>query len=268
MNKRIVIFGAGHMGTAIILGLKEKGGFNLKIVDSGESRREFLGKHYGIEVVPTFNEIEDGDIIVLAMPPQAFPSFAKTIDLGARKNCPVISVMAGVKISNIVKMLGASEVIRCIPNTPSEVFQGMTVFCAALETKPETLQVAEKILQSFGKSVRVTSEDLIDHATALCGGGPAFVAFFASAMHDFAVQSGFNPSDSALMVSQVLRGTADLLVATGKPALQICNEVMTPQGTTERGIFHFKEKNLGEIVKTGLEKSAARSKELGQLIYA
>jgi pyrroline-5-carboxylate reductase len=66
------------------------------------------------------------------------------------------------------------------------------------------------------------------------------------------------------MVSQVLRGTADLIETAGKSALQICHEVATPQGTTEKGILHFHQNRLGNIVATGLEKSSARSRDLGE----
>jgi len=267
MKKRIVVIGAGHMGTAIILGLLQKYRVDLYVVDPNESRRKTLKERHDLNVAASLEIIGDDDISVLAMPPQAFSKFAKDTQLRSDRTGPVISVMAGITVATISKLLAVTQVIRSIPNTPSEIFQGMTVFCASSNTNAKNLATAEEVLQSFGKILRVSDESLIDHATALCGGGPAFVAYFANAMQDFAMQSGFNNADSALMVAQVLRGTADLLDATGKSAMQICNEVMTPQGTTERGLFHFKENNLELIIRSGLAKSSARSRELGQFLH-
>ena len=262
--KRIVVIGAGHMGTAIILGLLQKHCADLCVVDPSESRRNILNERHGLKVAKSPENIGDDDIVVLAIPPQTFSTFAKGAYLRSDRTGLVISVMAGVTTATISNLLATNQVIRAIPNTPSEIFQGMTVFCASPSTNAKNLAIAEDVLQSFGKTLRVMDESLIDHATALCGGGPAFVAYFANAMQDFAMQSGFNHTDAALMVGQVLRGTADLLDVTGKSATQICNEVMTPQGTTERGIFHFMENNLELIVRSGLAKSSARSRELGQ----
>jgi pyrroline-5-carboxylate reductase len=265
MMRRVVVIGAGHMGTAIILGLLQNHWVDLYTVDPNESRRSILKERHDLNVASSPENIRDDDILVLAIPPQTFSEFAKSTSLGYNRSGPVISVMAGITAATISKLLGTNQVIRAIPNTPSEIFQGMTVFCASPDANAENLAVAENILQSFGKTIRVTDESLIDHATALCGGGPAFVAYFANALQDFAMQSGFNRTDSALMVAQILRGTVDLLDATGKSAAQVCNEVMTPQGTTERGISHFKENNLELIVRSGLAKSSARSRELGRL---
>lgn len=267
MKKRIVVIGAGHMGTAIIRGLLQKNYVDLYVVDPSESRRNILKRELDLNAATSLENIRDDDILVLAIPPQVFSTFAKSINLRSDRTGPVISVMAGITIATISKLLAVTQIIRAIPNTPSEVFQGMTVFCASLNIQAENLTVAEAILQYLGKTLRVSDESLIDHATALCGGGPAFVAYVANAMQDFAMQSGFNNAESALMVAQILRGTADLLDATGKPALQICNEIMTPQGTTERGIFHFRENNLELIIRNGLAKSSARSRELGQFIH-
>jgi pyrroline-5-carboxylate reductase len=173
--------------------------------------------------------------------------------------------MAGVKIKTILKLLRISQVIRAIPNTPSEVFQGMTVFCSSKDTKKESIEKAQDIFEAFGKAVQVSDESLLDPATALCGGGPAFVAYFADAMHSFAHHAGFDIPSVVLMTTQVLRGTADLIEATGKTPMQICQEVMTPQGTTERGIWHFDENSLRNIVESALFKSMQRSRELGEI---
>jgi pyrroline-5-carboxylate reductase len=111
--------------------------------------------------------------------------------------------------------------------------------------------------------VEVAHEALLDPATALCGGGPAFVAYFADAMQDFALASGFGADNARRMTLQILRGTAALIAASGKQPSRICSEVMTPGGTTERGIACFDEFGVRHAVREALARASARSGELG-----
>ncbi len=265
MGRKIVIFGAGHMGLAITLGLMRKGHTDIQVIDPSEARRRLLSAQFGMTVLAQTSGFDDDALIVLAMPPQAFAEFAKTTAIPRNHGGPVVSVMAGVKLSTMASALGVSQVVRSIPNTPSEVFQGMTVFCASPETTQENIERTRELFETFGKAVWVSDEALIDPATALCGGGPAFVAYFADAMQAFATSVGFDPPSAALMTTQILRGTAELIEATGKPAMQICREVMTPQGTTERGIAHFDNSQLDKILHSALSRSTERSRELGHL---
>lgn len=268
MNGKIIVLGAGHMGTAIILGIKGSSDRRVVIVDPSATRREFLAQTYGLACEESISQIDHNDVVVLAMQPQTFGAAAKGIHIPRNWRGLIISVMAGITISSIMKSLGVDRVIRSIPNTPSEVFFGMTV-CTSSESVTETdVQIARSVLDTFGKTLFVNDESLIDPATAICGGGPAFVAYFADAMKQFSIEAGFSPQDSDAMISQILRGTAELLDVSKKPPMQLCREVMTPKGTTERCIFHFEEKRLKDIVVDGMKQSAARSRELGTVLNA
>ncbi|MEB0173439.1 pyrroline-5-carboxylate reductase dimerization domain-containing protein, partial [Undibacterium sp. CCC1.1] len=218
---KIVVVGAGHMGTAVVSGLLNDIKFDLQVVDPSESRRIFLKSRYGIDALPSIKNVNDDDILILSIPPQKFSQFAKDIKLNLGRTTPVISMMAGIKIDTLGHLLGVSQIIRAIPNTLPEIALGMTVFCASPNIYKENLALTGVILGSFGKAIYVTDESLIDSATALCGGGPAFIAYFASAMQSFAIQSGFSNTESVLMIAQILRGTADLLELTRKSPTQI-----------------------------------------------
>jgi pyrroline-5-carboxylate reductase len=265
VRRKVVIFGAGHMGLSINLGLMRKGHKEIQIVDPNEDRRHFLSQQLGINVLPHLSAFTDDMLVVLAMPPQAFAEFAKTASVPRNHAGLVVSVMAGVTLATIAKSLCVRQVVRSIPNTPSEVFQGMTVFCVSPETTTESIEEARKLFEAFGKAVLVSDEAMLNPATALCGGGPAFVAYFADVMQAFATSVGFDPPTAAEISIQILRGTAELMEVTGKPPMQICREVMTPQGTTERGIEHCNKNQMAKIFHTALSKSSERSSELGRL---
>ena len=264
MKNRIVIFGVGHMGAAIARGIIRTRIKNIYLIDPDEEKLMDFSSQ-GVMVDTQCKNLLPDDILILAMPPQAFPSFVhETIEVLEHPGL-IISVMAGVRIQSIKTALNVENVVRTIPNTPSEVFEGMTLFCKSNSIDQASIVMTRRILESIGQCVELPSEELIDPGTALCGGGPAFVAYFANALQKFGEQTGIGELESRQIVIQVLRGTAALLQSTKKPALQICREVMTPGGTTERGVWHFDQANLTQIIIDALTQSSLRSSELGTL---
>lgn len=264
MKNRIVIFGVGHMGAAIARGILKTGIKNIYLIDPDEEKlKEFSSQ--GVIVDTLCKNLLLDDILILAIPPQVFPSFTREAIEVREHPGLIISVMAGIRIHSIQTALKVQNVVRTIPNTPSEVFEGMTLFCKSNSIDEVSIDKTRFILDSFGQCVELQSEELIDPGTALCGGGPAFVAYFANALQRFGEQTGIGELGSRQIIIQVLRGTAALLEATEKPALQICSEVMTPGGTTERGVWHFDQANLNQTIIDALTQSSIRSKELGTL---
>lgn len=262
MSKNVIVIGAGHMGSAIVRGLVRAGAAGLLLVDPVEDRLA-PWRSQGLACSQTLMDVRAGDTIVLAIPPQAFAGFARACPDFSGYGGIVISVMAGVRIATLCGALHTQKVVRVIPNTPSEVLEGMSVCCpsAAMDASESAYVLA--LLRAFGDVVEVPDEALLDPATALCGGGPAFVAYFADAMQDFALAAGFGADDARRMTLQVVRGTAALIDASGKEPSRICREVMTPGGTTERGIACFDEYAVRHTVRQALERAAARCAELG-----
>lgn len=264
---RAVIVGCGHMGFAIARGLLEAPSWEVVAVETDSERRALLSQTPGLTVSSTLT-LQDDDTVVLAIPPQLFPKFAEKSRQQFVASGPVISVMAGLKAASIAEALGTLQVVRSIPNTPSEVFEGMTVFYAAPGVSHESVRRAEQLLEAIGQVMRVEQEDLIDEATAICGGGPAFISYIADAFCQFAASSGFTTTQARNMAIQVLRGTSALIESSGKPPMQLCQEVMTPNGTTERGIAAFEAVSLKGSIQEALQASAARSRELAQVMSA
>ena len=259
---RLIIVGCGHMGLAIVRGLLGMApGCDLVVVETSSERREALSAHEGLSLSSEL-EIADGDFVVLAIPPQVFGDFADAERHKFTTETPVLSVMAGLTSSTIAKALGTSQVVRAIPNTPSEVFSGMSVYFADSAVSEGTIAQADMLLRSIGKALRVGTEELVDDATAICGGGPAFVSYIVDAFCQFAGSCGFTDAAGREMAVQVFSGTATLIAKSGKPPMQLCHEVMTPNGTTERGIAALDAAELKNSLLAALTASAQSSREL------
>ncbi|MFC4033334.1 pyrroline-5-carboxylate reductase family protein [Streptomyces polygonati] len=265
MSSRVIIVGCGHMGLAIaygLLGAEDSG--QVIAVERDAERRTLLQGVKGLVVTDTLTP-EPGDLILLAIPPQDFADFAAAEKHKFDIATPTVSVMAGVTVAHIARSLGTDEVVRAIPNTPSEVFSGMTVYFAAPSVSDTTMERATSLLSSIGKTLRVRREELVDDATAICGGGPAFVSYLVDAFCQFAESRGFSDAEGRDMATQVFAGSALLISRSEKPAMQLCREVMTPGGTTERGIAVFDTAQLKSTITAALTASASRSRELAVL---
>jgi pyrroline-5-carboxylate reductase len=128
----------------------------------------------------------------------------------------VVSVMAGIRAGTIAATLRANQVVRTIPNTPAEIAHGATVYYAPPSVSAETLGRTARILAAIGTSLRVRDESMIDAATAICGGGPAFVSYFADAFCAFAEAEHFSSDEAIRMAAEVFRGTAELKAVSGR----------------------------------------------------
>lgn len=64
--------------------------------------------------------------------------------------------------------------IRVMPNTPSLVGSGATVFARGSKANDEDAALASRLFSSVGICEEV-SENMIDPVTALAGSGPAYV---------------------------------------------------------------------------------------------
>ncbi len=253
------------MGLAIVRGIAGSlPDREIVVVEAHAQRRESLRASDALSPVEEL-ALAERDFVILAIPPQAFSDFAEVNRKHFDSATPVLSVMAGLGARQIAAALGTTQVVRSIPNTPSEVFSGMSVYFAGPQVADEVIREADTLLCAIGKALRVDSEDLVDDATALCGGGPAFVSYIVDAFCQFAASRGFSESAGREMAVQVFGGTATLIGASGRAPMQLCREVMTPNGTTERGIAAFDAAGLQATVLTALTASATRSRELAAM---
>ncbi|MFI5491521.1 pyrroline-5-carboxylate reductase family protein [Actinoplanes sp. NPDC051859] len=265
---RLTVVGCGHMGLAIVRGLLGATPRpRILAVETNPERRKVLRTVEGLTVGAEL-AITAGDFVVLAIPPQAFGAFAAAERHRFTADTPVLSVMAGLTARTIADALGTTQVVRAIPNTPSEVFEGMSVYYAEPAVTEATVAQADLLLASIGQALRVDVEELVDDATAICGGGPAFVSYIVDAFCQFATSRGFSESAGRAMAAQVFGGTATLIRHSDKPPMQLCREVMTPNGTTERGIAAFDAAELKVSVLAALTASAHRSRELASALSA
>lgn len=212
--------------------------------------------------VPT-EKISDFDIVILAVKPQDFEVLAQSIKPYLKDSQIVFSVMAGITISKLESQLSSSKIVRSMPNIPTQIGMGMTVFTASANVDRKELFIIQNLINTTGKSVYVENEKLINVATAISGSGPAYVFYFMQSMIKAAVDLGFNESEAELLVNQTFMGSVAIQNSYSLSNEEWIAKVASKGGTTERALQVFENGFLEKTIVDAVKAANDRALELG-----
>lgn len=208
-------------------------------------------------------KISDFDIVILAVKPQDFQVLAQTIKPYLKDIQIIFSVMAGITLEKLSVQLSCSKIVRSMPNIPTQIGMGMTVFTASSEVDRKELFIIQNLINTTGKSVYVENEKLIDAATAISGSGPAYVFYFMQSMIKAAVDLGFNESEAELLVNQTFMGSVAIQNSYSLSNEEWIKKVASKGGTTESALQVFVQGNLEQTIVNAVKAANARALELG-----
>lgn len=207
-----------------------------------------------INVLQDLEELKNiNPIILLCVKPKGLQSFSFHYPAEL-----IYSVMAGVKIEEIKKYFPqAKAYARAMPNVGASVQHSST----ALYLQPQTQEfttLAHSLTQTFGTSMMVGSEDLIDSSIATSGSSPAFLALIAEALIDSGVREGIDRLTSTQLVNATFEGFAKLL--NSYTPQEIKTLVTSPGGTTAEGLAHLENNSLKGILQEAGHKAVLKAK--------
>ncbi|MDD3845398.1 MAG: pyrroline-5-carboxylate reductase [Syntrophorhabdaceae bacterium] len=262
---KVGIVGVGNMGESILKALLRNGirKDNLCFVEAKKDRALYIGKTYGIKDEEKAAKLaKTSDLIVVAVKPQdarrILPDIASSMDASKI----LISIMAGVTMSNIQMLSGKPvKVVRMMPNIAVKVGQGVIGVAAGADVATEDLGKIKTLFSSAGLTVDV-GEELMDAVTSLGASSPAFFLFFLEAMIDAGVKIGI-PRDKAKTISlQVIKGTVAMLEEENIHPALMREMITSPGGTTISGLAVLEDKAFRGSVMEAIEKASQRAKEL------
>ena len=224
--------------------------------------------HFGIDIKNFYTEpnpqVFESDILILAVKPQDFKQLASEIRGFLNQEHVVLSVMAGISIETMQQELGVSKVVRSMPNIPTQIGEGMTVFCASNTVDRKELFIVQNLINTTGKSIYIEKEEMLNAATAVSGSGPAYVFYFMQAMIQAAIQLGFSPSEAEFLVSQTFSGSVQLQNRSKLSNADWIQRVASKGGTTEAALSIFNSFETTEIVIKAIAAANKRAIELGK----
>lgn len=267
---KITFIGAGNMAKAIIGGLLAEG-YSRQDVTAAGPRQESLDKaasEFDIAVT-TDNAAaaKSADVVVLAVKPQMLKEVCQGLAGALDHNPLVISLAAGITTGSIGHWLGGDHaIIRCMPNTPSQVRAGASGLFANAQASDAHKAIANAILGAVGVVQWVSDEALINPVTAVSGSGPAYFFLMMEAMIDAGVQLGLTRDVARELTLQTALGAAILAKQSDLEVDELRRRVTSPKGTTEQAIKSFENDEIRAIFARAMTACSARAVELSELL--
>ncbi|WP_414562937.1 MULTISPECIES: pyrroline-5-carboxylate reductase [unclassified Anabaena] len=270
MTIKFGLIGGGVMGEALLSRLIARGIYQPSAVIVSEplkARQAFLQQQYGVTVT-TDNSLvfqQASEVVFLAVKPQVFSAIAQELaDVLTKGLSPlVISILAGVSLSQLEAAFPQLPVIRAMPNTPATVGAGITAMCLGAYTNAKHHKIAQQVFSAVGEVVEV-SEVLMDAVTGLSGSGPAYVALMVEALADGGVAAGLPRGIAHQLALQTVLGTAKLLQDQKIHPAELKDRVTSPGGTTIAGIAQLEKAGFRSALIEAVKAAAWRSQELGK----
>ncbi|MDD5031669.1 MAG: pyrroline-5-carboxylate reductase [Patescibacteria group bacterium] len=255
----IGIFGYGHMGQAIFKLLqKNQIGKQLNFCICSIGLKKIKNAVYLNSLEELINQ---SDIIFLCVKPQDFYNL-KPAELN---NKIFISIMAGVKIANVKKIVNSQSVVRVMPNLPLQVGQGVIAwFADEKKFSKNKLSLIKKFFFAFGYNFKVKIEDDLDKITAISGSGPAYVFLFMDALMESAINLGFSPQQAEAIIFELLVGSLKYYqnVKNIYTPGQLINMVKSKKGTTEAAFNKLNPKKFYKQWQDAILEAYKRAQKL------
>ena len=242
MFRKIGFIGTGNMGAAITSAVAGEGR-ELLLANRTPAKAQALAEQLGARVVKNPEAAGESDLLFLGVKPQMMGDMLDDIAPILRTRTDrfvLVTMAAGLTCDTIRDMAGGDyPVIRIMPNTPCAIGKGVVQYCG-LGVEEEELAEFAALMAPAGLIDRV-DEKLIDAASAVSGCGPAFAYLFIEALADGAVACGL-PRDKAMAyAAQMLAGSAELALNSGKHPGALKDAVCSPGGTTIQGVRALEE---------------------------
>ncbi|MBV6827025.1 pyrroline-5-carboxylate reductase [Pseudomonas sp. PD9R] len=264
---RIAFIGAGNMAASLIGGLRAKGldAAQIRASDPGDETRARVSAEHGIEVFADNAQAIDGaDVVVLAVKPQAMKTVCEAIRPSLKPGQLVVSIAAGITCASMNNWLGTQPIVRCMPNTPALLRQGVSGLFATAQVTAEQRQQAQELLSAVGIALWLEEEQQLDAVTAVSGSGPAYFFLLIEAMTAAGVKLGLPADVAAQLTLQTALGAAHMAVASDVDAAELRRRVTSPAGTTEAAIKSFQAGGFEALVEKALGAAAHRSAEMAE----
>ncbi|CAH2243346.1 jg21386 [Pararge aegeria aegeria] len=245
MSFNLGFIGGGNMSTAIARGIIKNDNHPVsKIWVSGPRLHNLQHwKDWGANVTTNSGELViQCDVVFIGVKPgvlsEAINDCLPTVTPSS-KNVLFISMLAGTPIEQVHKVLKQlpiiSNVIRILPNIPMTVGAGSCIYAIDNSITQEQCRLLENLLQGCGVVEKIP-EKLMDSLGVLTGCGPAFIYIVIEALADGAVKEGVPRAMALRHAAQMVAGSGQMVLQSGKHPGLLKDEVCSPGGCTICGV--------------------------------
>ena len=269
MSHTLLLIGCGNMGFAMLRGwLREVPALTVHVVEPAEALR-LRAAEIGALAVPQLSDLPQDlapDIVFLAVKPNLVETvLAGCADFAAR-GATVVSVAAGVTTAAMARRLpDTASIVRCMPNTPAAIGEGMMVLYAAGGLADVAKALVTSLLATSGVVAWIDDEAQMDAVTAISGSGPAYVFHFIEALTAAGRALGLPAETAALLAKQTVRGAGRLAMEAEVDPATVRQQVTSPGGTPAAALNVFmRDERTEKLVAEAARAARDRSIELGR----
>lgn len=259
---KLGFIGCGNMARAMIQGVLDKGVYApSEIIASARTQAtcDAAASAFGIATTADNLLVAAADIVVVAVKPQMYEAVLSEIRPALREDAVLVSIAPGKTLAWLEEHSGAAKIVRLMPNTPASVGQGMTSAVIGEGCCAHDAEAVLRMTNSFGQT-EVIPEHLMDAACALAGCSPAYIYMIIEAMADAAVLEGMPRAQAYRFAAQAVKGSAAMVLESGKHPAVLKDAVCSPGGTTIVGLRSLEESGVRAAIIDALCSVVAKAK--------
>ena len=262
----IAFIGGGNMARSLTGGLLARGWRAEQIVvsDPVPEQLDALRTQFAVRVTnDNAAAARDADIVLLAVKPQAMRQAAAGIQAAIAARRPLlISIAAGIRVSDIQRWLPGTPVVRAMPNRPALQGCGMTALYATEAVSKERRELAEQILGAVGATLWLEREQHLDIVTAVSGSGPAYFFLLIEMLEHAGVAQGLSPEISRKLAIETAYGSGAMAHAASDPPSVLREQVTSKGGTTAAALRVLEDRRIREAFDAAVAAATRRAAEL------
>ena len=264
-QKRLAILGCGNMGRALGLGMIQVENLGLFTFSPSGTRAKELAQDISGTFISNLSELPPSDYYLIACKPFQFPTLAEELKGTLPKESVVISVMAGLTTQKIQEELDHLRVIRCMPNTPVMVGEGVCALFFPAEIEEKERPFIKGLFEKNSKVYTFLKEEEIDILTAFAGSGPGFLFEVANQLEKQLLSYKIEGLNVRELIAQIFWGSSKLMIESSSTTFEeLRNQVTSKGGTTEAGLKVLWEFNLENILRETTVKAIEKAKILSR----
>ncbi len=254
---RVLVLGAGKMVAAILEGLKNETDLSQFYLfsPSGKSAKA-LALNVGANAVDSLDEVKDPQYVWIGCKPQQLQELASTLPSKFLK-ATYVSMLAALSEESQLRTLGATKLIRIMPNMPVKYKKGITL-CSS-SSAPQELKLVSNLFSVLGVS-QIVSETELEELTLLTGSGPAlFYEFTKNLGQSF---TSLTDAEREELARMVLLGSATSADASKESLETMIGNVTSKAGVTIAVLEKWRELELSGLIKQGISAGKVRSQAI------
>lgn len=265
----IASIGTGNMGSALIKGILSA---DEKLDVRATTNSAASAKRLAADLPSaTITSLEDdaeanqkaaagADFVFLGVKPWMMADTVRDLAPSLDANTVLVSMAAGVAMTDLATLAPKNPIVRIMPNTPSSIGHGVIALAPSAEVDETTVDTLRTLLSGAGLVVAL-DESEIPAMTGISGSGVAYFFLLAETMIAAGVKMGLSEETAKQMVVATADGAGRLLSEKPDPSAQR-QAVSSKGGTTLAGLQTFIDAGLFDIAEAAAQAAGSRSLEM------